>query len=190
MIRIKNLSKKYNGRVTVFSNFSYDIVNNLFLLIGSNGSGKTTLLNCIANHISYDGEIEVNGVMSYLPEKRAISEDVVTKDIIKLMERMYSTKADRYVNLLGLSPHLAQKYEELSHGNKTKLMVACTLLKPADVYVFDEPTNGLDLKSKEGFIRLCLFLSEEKRVVISTHDMGVIDKMKANAQVLNLDVQR
>lgn len=190
MISIKNLTKVYNRSNIVFRDFGYNIDSNLFLLIGPNGSGKTTLINCITNYIRYRGNINFEGNISYLPGLRSFDDDVITKDLIKLFSRFYDTNLDKYIEYFGLKPYLKTKINDLSKGNKTRLFILCTLSKPANIYIFDEPTDGLDTSGKEKFINFCSDLSKSKLVIISTHDMGIIDKLRNASQILDLGVTK
>jgi len=186
MIKISNLSKAYKKNV-VFENFSFQIEDNLVLLIGPNGSGKTTILNCINNHIKYCGDIQISGKISYLPEERGFEQDVIAKDLLNLFCKGYKTNVDKYLNQLEFAPQIDKPIAELSKGNLTKLFILCTLAKPCDIYIFDEPTDGLDKNSRENFILICKELSKTKSVIVSSHDLGFIDRMVNQAQVLNLE---
>lgn len=186
MISIKNLTKIYNSKNVVYRNFSYNITNNLFLLIGPNGSGKTTLLNCITSYIRYKGKIDLKGVISYLPEIRDFDDDVIAIDLINLFNKFYKTDVSSYLNRLDFEKYKKTKINDLSKGNKTKLFLLCTLTKPSNIYIFDEPTDGLDIKGKDIFVDICRELSKSKRVIISTHDMGVVNQLKNESQILDL----
>lgn len=185
MITISNLTKLYNKKTVVFKNFNYILSNNLCLLIGPNGSGKTTLLNCITDYIRYQGVINYNGCISYLPELRGFDEDVIANDLLKLISRFYQTNINEYLHKLNFEGFLTKRISDLSKGNKTKLYILSTLAKPADIFIFDEPTDGLDISAKEELINFCLELSKTHQVIISTHDLGVIDRLK-NVQILDL----
>ena len=170
----------------MFSNFNYDFSSNFHLVIGPNGSGKTTLLNCIANYIRYSGTIEVDGKISYLPEKRGFDDDFKVRDLITILSKAYGTDASRYIEDFSLSQYLNNNIYSLSKGNKTKLYILCTLLKPASTYIFDEPTDGLDLEMNRKFRDFCTKLALKKQVIVSTHDLGFIDRLKDKAMVLDL----
>lgn len=186
MINITNLTKVYNSKTVVFRDFNYKFTGNLHLIVGPNGSGKTTLLNCITNYIRYKGKIELDGRISYLPEKRNFEPDIIAKDLIKLLSDVYSSNSEEHIMYLDFKSQLNKKIDDLSKGNKTKLFIICTMLKQAKIYIFDEPTDGLDIQSKHEFIEYCKRLSVNHQILISTHDMGVIDRLKQYSILLDL----
>jgi ABC-type multidrug transport system ATPase subunit len=55
---------------------------------------------------------------------------------------------------------------ELSKGTRQKVLIIKTLLSKADVYLFDEPLSGLDLKSRYTFMALVKTLQEQGKIVI------------------------
>jgi len=185
MIECINLSKSY-GKEEVFRNFNYEFSGNFYLVIGPNGSGKTTLLNCIANYIRYSGSIKIDGKLSYLPEKRGFDDDFKVKDLINLLSKFYDTDASGYIKDFSLSQHMDKTISELSKGSKTKLYIICTLLKPASTYIFDEPTDGLDLEMNARFRKFCTNLALKKQIIVSTRDLGFIDRLIDNATMLDL----
>lgn len=185
-IIINNLSKSYNPKIKIFSHFNYIFSKQLYIITGRNGAGKSTLLNCIANYIRYNGTIQVNGKISYLPEKRNFDDDYKVKDLVNMLSKFYGHYPKSYLELFDLSKNMDKTIISLSNGNKTKLFILCTLMKPADIYLFDEPTNGLDLQMKEVFGRLCIELSKQKMVIISTHDRGLMIQLSKEAKVLRI----
>ena len=84
---------------------------------------------------------------------------------------------DRYVELIGkmgLTPDM--KVKSLSSGMAAKLKLAATLARQAELYLLDEPLNGIDYKAREEIINLILEEADgENTFVISTHLLEEIE---------------
>lgn len=93
-----------------------------------------------------------------------------TKDIIDLfsMEKLYNRKfnEEKQQNLENM----------LSGGEKKRVCIARGLLKPADIYIFDEPTNDLDAKNATNVINQIRALRKNAIVIVVSHDDRVIKK--------------
>lgn len=192
MIEIKNFSKKYRRWIfnwkkidlkkietEVYKNFNLKIGKGINFLIGNNGIGKTTLLNCIIGYTRYEGYIEKNDLkISYLPEIRAFLGDLKVKEMMKLTKDSGAyEEIDEYAKMLKFDITQDKSIDELSKGNKSKLYLLTILQKKSDLYVLDEPTDGMDIGSKDEFLKLLELLKlKGKNVIISTHDIGIIKK--------------
>ena len=80
----KNLTK-YFGNKKALDNISFEVYEGeIFGLLGHNGAGKTTTLRILAGIIEeYDGYVEVNGRIGYLPEERGLYRDDKVVDVLK-----------------------------------------------------------------------------------------------------------
>ncbi|MBQ3047387.1 MAG: ABC transporter ATP-binding protein [Clostridia bacterium] len=91
-----------------------------------------------------------------------------TKDIVELfsMQKLYNRKfnEDKQQNLENM----------LSGGEKKRVCIARGLLKPAEIYIFDEPTNDLDSKNADNVINQIKKLKEDAIVIVVSHDDRVI----------------
>lgn len=104
------------------------------------------------------------------------------KDIIELfsMEKLYNRKfnEEKQQNLENM----------LSGGEKKRVCIARGLLKPADIYIFDEPTNDLDAKNANNVIRQINKLKKKAIVIVVSHDERVMKKadnlIKMNNKVM------
>ncbi len=79
------------------------------------------------------------------------------------------------LNLQHLTPRLNDKISNfsLSGGEKTRISIGMCLLKNADVFIFDEPTNGLDALNIDTIMHLILDKSKENIVIIASHDEAI-----------------
>lgn len=195
-----NLSKAYAGKI-VLENINGKInAGDKIGLIGTNGVGKTTLVKLLAGRESKD-----SGSIRYLPslkifygeqypefvkgasvyeiayqtivtnsnklktkETEEIEDNIVNKDIASL--------AKKGLDKMGLDGELwEQQAENLSGGEKTKLMLCKVMLSDFDLLILDEPTNHLDMEScqqLEDYVN-----SLDKTVLIISHDRYFLDKV-------------
>ena len=93
-----------------------------------------------------------------------------TKEIVELlsMQKLYNRKfnEEKQQNLENM----------LSGGEKKRVCLSRGLLKPADIYIFDEPTNDLDAKNASNVIDQIMALRENAIVIVVSHDDRVITK--------------
>ena len=137
-------------------------------LIGPDGAGKTTLMRLIAGLLRADaGRIEVLGIdvahdplavqarLGYMPQRFGLYEDLSVRENLDLYADLQgvppAARPDRYAALLhmtGLGPFTTRMAGRLSGGMKQKLGLACTLVRPPDLLLLDEPTVGVDPVSR------------------------------------------
>lgn len=171
IISVTNLSFSY-GKKNILDNVSFSLKGgSATALIGENGSGKSTLLTLLAGIISQSsGNIDVRGSIAYLPQEIALVEDLSFEDNLKFFASLAGCTvpkklpfdADRLRRI---------KIKRMSGGMKKLCSICCTLLKDADIYMFDEPCAALDKEHRE---MLCQHISElvknGKTVLYVGHD--------------------
>lgn len=194
MIKIKNLSKKFDNRY-LFSKTNVSFENGkVYALIGASGSGKTTLLNILAQLEPYDeGKILYNdqsleNVKSHtyfrnelgylfqnfgLLDSQSIKENLdlglISKKLKKQEKIDLEKEALRMVNLDYLE--LNQKIFSLSGGEAQRVALAKTILKNPPLILADEPTAALDPETSEEIMSILLSLRNENRIIIiATHN--------------------
>ncbi|WP_456380263.1 ATP-binding cassette domain-containing protein [Thiolapillus sp.] len=137
-------------------------------LIGPDGAGKTTLMRLCCGLLKLDGgEIEVLGidaantpaavqaVIGYMPQRFGLYEDLSVQENLDLYADLQgvavSAREARYARLMqmtGLAPFTRRLAGKLSGGMKQKLGLACTLVRPPELLLLDEPTVGVDPVSR------------------------------------------
>lgn len=137
-------------------------------LIGPDGAGKTTLIRLVAGLLRADsGHIEVLGIdvaraplavqarIGYMPQRFGLYEDLTVQENLELYADLQgllpAERPERYSELsrmTGLAPFGSRMAGDLSGGMKQKLGLACTLLKPPELLLLDEPTVGVDPVSR------------------------------------------
>ena len=148
--------------------------NTISCLVGGNGSGKTTLLRLMAGQFRpYHGKMSsVN--FSYLPQNPMylLLEETVQKE----WDKMSQCSKELFLRF-GLEELKKRNPQDLSGGEKQRLALCVALGKEADYYFLDEPTKGMDAKSKKIFGEVLKeWTKKEKSIVMVSHDMEFIAK--------------
>ena len=203
MIELKNVSKFYNDNkiVTVgLRNVSLTLNKGEFVAItGDSGSGKSTLLNVISSIDGYDdGEILFYGNETFyfnqndsdafrknnvsfifqkynIVDSYTVLQNVMLPLIIKgRSEDDAKAEAIEIIRRVGLEGRVSNKGTELSGGEKQRCVIARALATDAPILACDEPTGNLDSKTSAEIIKLIKEVSEDKLVLIVTHDYDSI----------------
>ena len=171
MLEFENVSFSY-GEKKILEDFSFSAKEGeATAILGPSGFGKTTLLELAAGFLKpQDGKINpFSGKASFifqedrlLPWKTAL-ENLLTVNVSK-------ERALEYLEKVGLSDS-AEKYpEELSGGMCRRLSIARALAFGGDVYLFDEPLRGLDIKTSAEILELIKSETTGKTSLIITHN--------------------
>jgi len=186
----------------VTAKFSRGVVTGL---IGPDGAGKTTLMRLIAGLLVPDsGAIQVLGmdaardalrvqaVIGYMPQHFGLYEDLSVQENLDLYADLQGvTRSDRparyeaLMKMTGLGPFMRRLAGRLSGGMKQKLGLACTLVKPPDLLLLDEPTVGVDPVSRRELWEIVYHLVEKQgmSVLLST---AYLDEAERCQEVLLL----
>ena len=199
MIELKNVSKFYNDNkiVTVgLRNVSLKLNKGEFVAItGDSGSGKSTLLNVISSIDGYDdGEILFYGNETFyfnqsdsdtfrknnvsfifqkynIVDSYTVLQNVMLPLLIKgRAEEDANREAMEIIRRVGLENRVTNKGTELSGGEKQRCVIARALASDAPILACDEPTGNLDSKTSAEIIKLIKEVSQDKLVLIVTHD--------------------
>lgn len=200
MVDIANLSFAY-GKQILFDDISLKLKpGHIYGLLGKNGAGKSTLLKSIVGLVfPKSGTCTVNGFSSqkrlpnFLQEIFFLSEDVylpsVTAKQYGVSTGCFYPKFDpnQYFKLLHLfNINDSKKLTDLSFGQQKKVMIAFGLSTNTALLIMDEPTNGLDIPSKNQFRKvIASSLREDRCVVISTHQVRDLDNLIDTILILN-----
>ena len=190
ILNVKNLTKRFGEKVAV-NNLSFSVEKgSLFAFLGQNGAGKTTTINMIIGLISNDGgEVLYDGSPDFSAYKSAIG--IVFQnnilDALLTVEDNLLTYGTLYLNsvkkararlkevaeLLSLSGFLKQRVSTLSGGQKRKAEIARALFTLPKILFLDEPTTGLDPKTRMDVWRVINQLRIERgmTVFLTTHYM-------------------
>lgn len=190
-IETKNLTKKFKEK-TVVNGIELRInEGELFALLGTNGAGKTTTIKMLSTLIlPTDGEIKINGldiikdrqkikeIINVSPQETAIAPNLSVKENLEFMAGVYQIpnkeeKINELVKMFKLEEVLNQKAKTLSGGWQRKVSIAIALINEPKILFLDEPTTGLDPKSRSIVWEYINKLRSEKKLTIflTTHYM-------------------
>lgn len=201
MLKVKNLSKKYE-KVLAVNNVSFEIGSGeIGVLIGPNGAGKSTTIKSIAGLLRFDGEITIDGkpnksieakrIFGYIPESPAMYESLSVWDHLEFIARAYNLKdwedtAEVLLTRFDMDDKKAKVGKDLSKGMQQKVSICCALLIQPHMVMFDEPMMGLDPKAikelKEMFVEL---KNSGCAILISTHILDSIAEIWDKALIMN-----
>ncbi len=177
-ILIIDLTKKYKEK-TIIKNKSLTIDgDNYNFLIGPNGTGKTTFIKCLLGEIKYEGKIEKNNLtIAYAPENLVMPDYVTMYDFLKLLylnkvqsNECIDSKIIYYLELFSIKDYKDMLICKLSKGTKQKMVLIQALFCNCDIYIFDEPFDGLDEKTRKIFVSQLIKIKKRKKIIIiSTH---------------------
>lgn len=182
MIEVRNLTKKY-GQNTAVDNLSFTIEDGkIYGFLGPNGAGKSTTLNMITGCLAPTaGEIQINGVIGYLPEIPPVYPEMTPEEYLTYVAKMKGVaaaelsgeveKALSATNIEGVKNRLISN---LSKGTRQRVGIAQALLGNPDIIILDEPTVGLDPAQMIDIRKLILELGKDHTVVLSTHILSEV----------------
>lgn len=170
----------------------------IFGLLGPNGAGKTTAMRCISTLIKADqGDIyvgdlsvrkdstEVRKKIAFLTNELKLEDHFTPNYLFNYFGRLHGideatlkTRKEGLFKRFGVDKFAEVKVADLSTGMKQKISIAISLVHDPDYIIFDEPTNGLDVLTARTVTDYLLELKAQgKTVILSTHILGVVDKM-------------
>ncbi len=176
LVQIKNAKKVYKNTILRYENI--EIKNRVTLLVGSNGSGKSTLIKMINDVIQYDGEILSNVSTSYMPEVATFPKDVFVNIFLEqlcFLQKIENSSFLKLLDLFQLTTKITEPIYSLSKGMKAKLNLIQCLMKPADLYILDEPLSGLDYQAVETLVDY--IKDSEKSFLISSHISSAFEEV-------------
>lgn len=175
MISIKNLSKRF-GRNDVLKNINLNFKKgHVYGVVGENGAGKTTLFRCIANFESYNGEIKsdltpIKDYTGFLMTDPYFFSKITGKEYITLLCNARKVKIEKIEERNVFDLPLNQYASTYSTGMKKKLAITALLLQKNEIFILDEPFNGVDIQSNIIITEIILKLKElGKTIIISSH---------------------
>jgi len=192
MVRIDSLEFAYKKKA-VFEGLNLELkAGHIYGLLGKNGTGKSTLLRTMMGLLFPDNGI-VN-VFGYTPSRR---QPAFLQEVFMVAEEFYfpPVSVEKYVKCNApFYPafnheqfwYLLQEFEiprgnqldQMSYGQKKKVLIAFALSCNTRLLLMDEPTNGLDIMSKSQFRKVMAGVAtEDKCIIISTHQVRDLETL-------------
>jgi ABC-2 type transport system ATP-binding protein len=191
MMELKNVTKKY-GRKLVLDDVSMTFKKGeITCLLGLNGVGKSTTMKAIMRLIPISkGTITIDGVpitsknmnrIGYVPDIPIYDLSWTAPQNLEFAQIFYPNfdikKAERLTKFLKLPTD--KKLKDLSKGNLARFNLIVGLCQYADYLLLDEPFSGIDVFTRETFIKALKsdFLEEGQTVIITTHEIDEIQNI-------------
>lgn len=201
MIELKNYSLNY-GDSKILDNISFSLDRGKILgIVGPSGVGKTSLIRGIvgiykgtSGSLIFDGEDvydnpEVKRKIAFVPDEHSSFYLITLKEILNYYKSIYSNfDEDKFykINKIFKIP-LNKRFLQLSKGMKMRVNLMIAFSLNCDLLVLDEPTSGLDPILKEKVLKIIMneVYSKEKSVIISSHNLGELERICDEILILN-----
>ena len=198
MMQVRNLRFHYKGCQPVLQDVSFDIEPGQFLaILGNNGVGKSTLLKCFNHILKPDtGEVLLDGENLLKQSSREVAKRVAfvsqsvpstqmtVHDVVMLGRRPYMkwgfTELDHDIvheamHRLEVEDMRGRFLNQLSGGEKQKVMLARALAQQPKVLLLDEPTSALDIQNQYAVLNMVREIChKDNRIAIMViHDLNL-----------------
>lgn len=168
-MQIDGLRVKYKTK-TVFSSLSLNIGNSeKVAILGGSGEGKTSLLKALLSLAETEGKIVDKPKFSIVFQEDRLVDELSAKENILLA--CPNADADLMLEKVGLKDEKNDKVKTFSGGMKRRVAIARALCKDFDFLLLDEPFTGLDVASKYEITNLIKSQTENKGLMLVTHDL-------------------
>jgi len=192
MIKVKDLTKQYDGLVAV-KGISFEVgKGDFFAFLGPNGAGKSTTINIICTLVEKNSglvtvdDLEIGkddslirdriGVVfqdNMLDERLSVRQNLDVRGGFYSLTQSELDKRIAYISgLLSIDSFLDQKYGTLSGGQRRKADIARALINEPKLLILDEPTTGLDPKTRKEVWNIIEDLRKKNMTIfLTTHYM-------------------
>lgn len=194
-ISVSNLTFCYEGSFeNIFEQVSFNVDTDWKLgFIGRNGKGKTTFLNLLLGKYEYQGSIQASVAFDYFPyrikEEQLV--ECVSDFLYELAPDCEEWRVIMELDKMGMDAELLYRpFGTLSHGERTRVMLAILFSRENYFLLIDEPTNHLDQTSRDIVKE---YLRQKKGFLLVSHDRDLLDACVDHILVLNrvtIEVQK
>ena len=200
VVEIKNLTKSYGkNRGVIDVSLSIE-EGDIFGFLGPNGAGKSTTIRSMLGFLRINsGEIKILGMDSvkeheeilknvgYMPSEAWFYDSMKVKDVIKYAADVRgldcSAEAEKLCERLKVDKE--KKIKQLSYGNRKKVSIVCAMQHRPKLFIFDEPTGGLDPLMQRTFFELVNeYVDEGATCLLSTHVLTEVNKYCRHAAIM------
>ncbi|MFS1516650.1 ABC transporter ATP-binding protein [Bacillus sp. SCS-151] len=204
-IQIKNLSKIFKD-VAAVDNLSLTIKEGeFFALLGQNAAGKTTtikMLSCLSTPTSGDAlmfkdsivknSTAVKQKINISPQETAVAPNLSIKENLEFIAQIYGSdkkeaeqKTVELMKKFGLLERARNRAKTLSGGLQRRLSIAMALITNPQIIFLDEPTLGLDVRSRRDLWNLLLDLKGKITIVLTTHYLEEVEALADRVGIMH-----
>ncbi|MDI9388480.1 MAG: ATP-binding cassette domain-containing protein [Synergistota bacterium] len=203
-IRLSGVTKIFEPDIVALEDVYLSVDSGEFLyLVGMTGSGKTTLLRLISREYAPTrGQISVGDrnlrklrqseLPYYRREVGVVFQDfkllqnlTVFENVAFVLEAMgippklVEGRANEVIDQVGLWRRRFLKPPQLSGGEQQRVAIARAMVNSPSVFLADEPTGNLDMRTSEEIMRLLLSINAAgTTVIVATHDQHLVDSYR------------
>ena len=203
-IEIKNLTVAYGENVAL-EDLNLNIeVGSLMALVGPNGAGKSTLIKTILKFLKQiTGEIKINAkTLAYVPQRNSVDWDFPTTlfDVVEMgcygrvglfkrVSKEEKQKVLKAIEQVGMLEFKDRQISELSGGQQQRAFIARALVQEADIYLMDEPFQGVDSTTEKSIVEILKQLKAEgKTIIVVHHDLQTVPAYFESVALINKTV--
>ncbi len=198
LVVVDHLTKRFGDTAAVYDISFAVSPGEIFGFLGPNGAGKTTTLKMLTGLLQpssgratlggYDittHPLEAKRLVGYVPDEPALYPKLTAVEFLNFIGDVYEMTAERKRRRIGellalfeLTPDAGGLLESFSHGMRQKVALCAALLHEPKVYLFDEPTVGLDPKSARLLKDIVRAVTQAGcAVMMSTHIMEIAESL-------------
>ena len=203
-IEIKNLTVAYGENIALEElNLNIE-VGSLMALVGPNGAGKSTLIKTILKFLKQiTGEIKINAkTLAYVPQRNSVDWDFPTTlfDVVEMgcygrvglfkrVSKEEKQKVLKAIEQVGMLEFKDRQISELSGGQQQRAFIARALVQEADIYLMDEPFQGVDSTTEKSIVEILKQLKAEgKTIIVVHHDLQTVPAYFESVALINKTV--
>ena len=203
-IEIRNLTVAYGENIAL-ENLNLDVeAGSLMALVGPNGAGKSTLIKTILKFLKQiTGEIKINAkTLAYVPQRNSVDWDFPTTlfDVVEMgcygrvglfkrVSKEEKQKVLKAIEQVGMLDFKDRQISELSGGQQQRAFIARALVQEADIYLMDEPFQGVDSTTEKSIVDILKKLkSEGKTLIVVHHDLQTVPTYFETVTFINKSV--
>ena len=200
-IEIKNLTVAYGENIAL-EDLNLNIeVGSLMALVGPNGAGKSTLIKTILKFLKQiTGEIKINAkTLAYVPQRNSVDWDFPTTlfDVVEMgcygrvglfkrVNKEEKQKVLKAIEQVGMLEFKDRQISELSGGQQQRAFIARALVQKADIYLMDEPFQGVDSTTEKSIVEILKQLKAEgKTIIVVHHDLQTVPTYFESVALIN-----
>ena len=200
VIKIEGLTKRY-GKKRGVTELSFSVKEGeIYGFIGPNGAGKSTTIRSMLGFLNFDsGKIEIFGKDSvrehtqilrqigYMPSEALFYPAMKVSEVIRFAADVRGMDCRQEAEMLcdRLKLDTGKRIKELSLGNRKKVSIVCAMQHKPELFIFDEPSSGLDPLMQNVFFELIKeYVKKGATCFLSTHVLSEVSRHCDRAAVM------